>query len=87
VSPPPSTRKYWTRKGTAEWLAARLAENCPTIIGIDHGLSFPLHHFEVHQSEPDWPTFMEDFQRHWPVDLRRHLPAAVPEKVMQQPPE
>lgn len=68
VAPPPSPRKYWTRKGIAEWLAARLAEDCPTIVGIDHGFSFPLRYFEVHQLEPDWPTFLEDFQRHWPTD-------------------
>ena len=37
-------------------------------IGIDHGFSFPLRYFEVHQLEPAWPTFLEDFQRHWPTD-------------------
>lgn len=68
VAPPPSQRKYWTRSGIAEWLADRLAENVPTIVGIDHGFSFPLRYFEVHQLEPDWPTFLEDFQRHWPMD-------------------
>jgi hypothetical protein len=25
VTPPPSPRKYWTRKGIAEWLVERLA--------------------------------------------------------------
>ena len=34
-------------------------------IGIDHGFSFPLCCFEVHRLLPDWPTFLEDFQRHW----------------------
>ena len=55
VTPPPSPRKYWTRRGIAEWLADRLAEDAPTIVGIDHGFSFPLRYFEVHQLEPDWP--------------------------------
>ena len=68
VLPPPSPRKYWTRRGIAEWLADRLAEDAPTIVGIDHGFSFPLRYFEVHQLEPDWPAFLEDFQRHWPTD-------------------
>ncbi len=68
VAPPPSPRKYWTRCGIAEWLADRLAEDVPTIVGIDHGFSFPLRYFEVHHLEPDWPTFLEDFQRHWPTD-------------------
>jgi hypothetical protein len=43
VSPPPSPRRYWTRRGIAEWLGARLAEDMPTLVGIDHGFSFPQH--------------------------------------------
>ena len=35
VPPPPSPRKYWTRKGIAEWLVERLAEDVPTLVGID----------------------------------------------------
>ncbi len=68
VPPPPSPRKYWTRRGIAEWLAERLAEDPPTLVGIDHGFSFPLRYFEAHHLPPDWPTFLEDFQRHWPTD-------------------
>lgn len=68
VEPPPSPRKYWTRRGLAEWLAERLSEDVPTLVGIDHGFSFPLRYFEVHHLEPDWPTFLDDFQRHWPTD-------------------
>ena len=41
VLPPSSPRKYWTRRGIAEWLAERLAEDVPTLVGIDHGFSFP----------------------------------------------
>jgi hypothetical protein len=68
VMPPPSPRKYWTRRGIAEWLVERLAEDAPALVGIDHGFSFPLRYFEVHALKPDWPTFLEDFQRHWPTD-------------------
>ena len=68
VQPPPSPRKYWTRKGIAEWLVERLAEDTPTLVGIDHGFSFPLRYFEVHGLLPDWPTFLDDFHRHWPTD-------------------
>jgi hypothetical protein len=68
VPPPPSPRKYWTRRGIAEWLVERLAEDIPTLVGIDHGFSFPLRYFEVHGLKPDWPTFLDDFQRHWPTD-------------------
>ncbi len=68
VLPPPSPRKYWTRRGIAEWLVERLVENVPTLVGIDHGFSFPLRYFEVHGLAPDWPAFLDDFQRHWPTD-------------------
>lgn len=68
VHPPPSPRKYWTRKGLARWLVKCLAEDVPTLVGIDHGFSFPLRYFEVHGLEPDWPAFLDDFQRHWPTD-------------------
>jgi hypothetical protein len=68
VAPPPSPRRYWSRRGIAEWLVVRLAEDAPTLVGIDHGFSFPLRYFEAHGLKPDWPTFLDDFQRHWPTD-------------------
>jgi hypothetical protein len=68
VLPPPSPKKYWTRRGIAEWLVGILSEDVPTLVGIDHGFSFPLRYFEVHGLLPDWPAFLEDFQRHWPTD-------------------
>jgi hypothetical protein len=72
VAPPPSKRKYWTRRGLAEWLAERLSEDPPTLVGIDHSFSFPLRYFEFHQLEPDWGVFLDDFHRHWPTD-REHM--------------
>lgn len=68
VLPPPSPRKHWTRRGIAEWLAAELQTGPPTLVGIDHAFSFPLRYFEVHRIPPDWPTFLDDFQQHWPTD-------------------
>jgi hypothetical protein len=68
VTPPRSPRKYWTRRGLAEWLVERLAEDRPALVGIDHGFSFPLQYFETHHLAPDWAAFLEDFQRHWPTD-------------------
>ena len=68
VAPQPRPRKYWTRRGVAELLVARLAESIPKVVGIDHRFSFPLRYVEVHQLEPDWLTFLEDCQRHWPTD-------------------
>lgn len=68
VHPPVSPRKYWTRRGIAEWLAVLLREDRPTLVGIDHGFSFPLQYFRQHNVVHDWSTFLEDFQRHWPTD-------------------
>jgi hypothetical protein len=68
VLPPPSLKKYWTRCGIAEWLVDRLSEDAPTLVGIDQGFSFPLRYFEAHGLKPDWPSFLDDFQRHWPTD-------------------
>lgn len=68
VLPPPSPRKYWTRRGIAEWLVERLAEDTHTLVGIDHGFSFPLRYFETHGLKSNWSAFLDDFQRHWPTD-------------------
>ena len=68
ILPSPSRRKYWTRRGIAEYLVKRLAEDPPALVGIDHGFSFPLRYFEAHALELDWPAFLEDFQHHWPTD-------------------
>jgi hypothetical protein len=68
VAPPPSLRRYWSRRSIAEWLVERLSEGVPTLVGIGHGFSFPLRYFEVHGLRPDWPIFLDDFQHHWPTD-------------------
>ena len=68
VQPPHSPRKYWTRRGTAEWLVEQLSEDRPALVGIDHGFSFPLRYFEEHSLSLDWPAFLDDFQQHWPTD-------------------
>lgn len=68
VLPPPSPRKYWTRRGLAEWLVETLRSGVPTLVGIDHAFSFPIRYFDAHGLAPDWPGFLDDFQRHWPTD-------------------
>ena len=68
VRPPPSVRRYWTRRGIAEWLEQRLSENIVTLVGIDHGFSFPARYFERHGLGGDWNEFLQDFQSHWPTD-------------------
>lgn len=68
VPPPPSPRKYWTRREIADWLVERLSEKQPTLVGIDHGFSFPLRYFDKYSLPHDLPAFLDDFQRHWPTD-------------------
>ena len=68
VHPPRSPRKYWTRRGIAEWLEHELSQDCQTLIGIDHGFSFPLRFFEANHLPFDWPAFLDDFALHWPTD-------------------
>jgi hypothetical protein len=68
VLPPSGPKKYWTRRGLAEWLAKELDGSVPTIVGVDHAFSFPMRYFERHLLEPDWPSFLNDFCAHWPTD-------------------
>lgn len=68
VLPPQSPRKYWTRKGIAEWLRDELSCHEPVLVGIDHAFSFPLRYFEEHHLVLDWLAFLDDFQHHWPTD-------------------
>lgn len=68
VLPPPSPKKYWTRRGLAEWLVETLDGTIPTIVGIDHGFSFPMRYFERYGLVPEWPSFLDDFCMHWPTD-------------------
>jgi hypothetical protein len=72
VLPPASPRKYWTRRGIAEWLVEQLLQGRLLIVGIDHAFSFPLPYFKKHRLALEWPAFLEDFQRHWPTD-RDHM--------------
>ena len=68
VQPAPSPRKYWTRHEIAEWLAHELKSDTRTLVGIDHGFSFPVAYFQRHKLPHDWPAFLDDFQKHWPTD-------------------
>jgi len=72
VPPPPGPKWYWTRKALALWLTERLQSDGPTLVGIDHGFSFPLRYFEKYDLEWDWDVFLDDFCAHWPTD-RDHM--------------
>jgi len=65
--------------GLAEWLREELDRDIPTIVGIDHGFSFPIEYFDKYGVPRDWPSFLLDFQKHWPthephtyIDFIRH---------------
>jgi hypothetical protein len=68
VTPPPSPRRYWSRRGIAEWLLEQLREDAPTLVGIDHAFSFAIDYFDAHGLPHDWDLFLDDFQAHWPTD-------------------
>lgn len=68
VNPPPPSRSKWTRREVAAWLVERLSETSATIVGIDHGFSFPKKYFDEHRLPNDWGVFLNDFQDHWPTD-------------------
>lgn len=68
IRPDASRRKNWTRAALADWLSARLREPIRTIVGIDHGFSFPQEYFEKYKLAGNWTSFLEDFCAHWPAD-------------------
>lgn len=45
----------------------------PTLVGIDHRFSFPLLYLEKYGLPQDRPTFLKDFQSHWPTDENVYL--------------
>lgn len=70
VPPPPSPRRYWTRRGLADWLVSTLGNAPRTLVGIDHGFSFPKAYFDRHGLQADWEAFLTDFKQFWPTDER-----------------
>lgn len=70
VQPPPSPRRYWTRRGLAHWLAETLANGPPTLVGVEHAFSCPIRYFDQHLIAHNWDAFLDDFQLHWPTEGR-----------------
>jgi hypothetical protein len=58
-----------------------LSESTPTLVGIDHGFSFPLRYFEKYHLPLDWGAFLDDFQLHWPTDDENTYVESVREGV------
>jgi hypothetical protein len=65
-----SGREHWSRASLAVWLENFLLScDGPAIVGIDHAFSFPLNYFETCGLALTWDDFLEDFCRHWPMDV------------------
>jgi len=56
----------WTRRELAAWLDVELRRTIPTIVGIDHGFSFPATYWSQHKLVT-WDDFLDDFVHHWPT--------------------
>lgn len=70
VASPASTenrKRNWNRLELFDWMVNQFEQTRPIIIGIDHGLSFPISYFNRHQLD-SWDEFLEDFAIHWPTD-------------------
>ena len=63
----PRSGQYFSRRGIHDWLCEMLADQTPTLVGVDHSFSFPLVYFEQHGLGLDWDHFLDDFERHWPT--------------------
>lgn len=68
VLPPIGSSSHWSRSGIAAWLIEVLNQPIPTLVGLDHGFSFPHRYFRELGVPENWPAFLDDFQRHWPTD-------------------
>jgi hypothetical protein len=61
-------KSNWTRSDVADWLVTKLSQGGRTLVGIDHGFSFPKAYFERHRLAAHWPEFLKFFQQRWPTD-------------------
>lgn len=69
-------RGRWSRRELAEWLLAKIRDEGPMAVGIDHAFSFPQSYMDRHNLK-SWSEFLEDFEGHWPThqsSVRELLP-------------
>ena len=61
--------RNWKRAEIATWLVKRLRESSiPTLVGIDHGFSFPIDYFDYYKlPKKEWVLFLEDFAKYWTI--------------------
>ncbi|MFN9992846.1 MAG: hypothetical protein ACK54H_05835 [Phycisphaerales bacterium] len=58
----------WSRLAITQRIIDILRDSPRTIVGIDHGFSFPDRYFERHSIPRNWDAFLQDFAAHWPSD-------------------
>jgi len=56
----PDGSRHWTRQQIYSWLADEISHGPRSLIGIDHGFSFPKIHFLRHALK-SWPEMLADF--------------------------
>ena len=66
AKPPAAGVKNWSRLEIAQYCQQVLESDTPSIIGIDHGFSFPMRYMQRH-GITSWGDFLRDFTRHWPT--------------------
>ncbi|MFT5396712.1 MAG: hypothetical protein ACI85N_001917 [Gammaproteobacteria bacterium] len=58
--------KNWSRLEVAQYCKKVLGSDETSIIGIDHGFSFPINYMKRYRLNT-WDKFLVDFVRHWPT--------------------
>ena len=71
VEAPCAGRHNWCRRELAHWLLEQLRDNGRSIIGIDHGMSFPMSYM-LRNNLSSWDEFLAHFHELWPTD-RDHM--------------
>ena len=61
----PQSLRHWSRRQIYSWLADEIHQGSPTLIGIDHGFSFPRIYFLRHALK-SWPEMLKHFVQHTP---------------------
>jgi len=71
VPVPSAGARNWCRKDVVAWCIRELMRGPRSIMGIDHGFSFPVSYMQRHGIK-SWPQFLEHFHSLWPTD-RDHM--------------
>ena len=62
--------RNWSRVTLTSWLAERLKEPQPTLVGLDHCFSFPSSFLEQHHLKT-WDAILDFADTRWATGLRK----------------